>query len=116
MNITGKINIFVEKMQGKEGTWNKFTGTISHKNEDGTYINASIRVEFNKSNFPAHTLENLDENKTYQIEVLEGWLDCKAYMTKEGKQGREIFLRVNKAKHVKVSDIKKEDNNPFASK
>ena len=116
MNITGKINIFVEKMQGKEGAWNKFTGTISHKNEDGTYINASIRVEFNKANFAKGVLDNLDENKTYQIEVLEGWLDCKAYMTKEEKQGREIFLRVNKAKHVKVSDIKKEDNNPFTSK
>lgn len=114
MKVTGRINLFIENVKKDDGTfWQKYTGTISHKHEDGSYTNASIRLVFNKEEFPEAKMKNLKAEKTYQLEVEDGWLDCKAFVRAENKQGREIYIFINKAKLVNEKTIQNKNELPF---
>ena len=74
MNVSGKISVFVEKKEGKNGNqYQTYSGSISHKHEDGTYTNAKIEIEFD-SKFPYNDkLTQLKEKTAYQMEIKEGW-------------------------------------------
>ena len=99
MNISGKINLFVEDKTTSEGrAFKVFNATLSHKNEDGSYINASIPVVFGKENFSEEKKSALKSGVAYLLNVTKGFLDVKAYTDKNGDNKRQILLFVQEAK------------------
>ena len=105
MNIVGKFVIFVEDKQTSKGKIKTFNTSISHKNEDGSYTNARMEVRFAKENFPLERINKLVSTKCYTFEVIEAWLDCRAFQTKDGKDAREIFLSIKQANPVESKDV-----------
>ena len=110
MNVTGKTTLFVEDRKG----YNFIVASVSHKNQDGTYINTSIDLRFNKTKFPKENLAKLEKGKAYSFEITDGWLDCEAYEV-EGKSKRNLFIFVNDGKLLDSKDVKQKAKNnlPF---
>lgn len=96
MNVTGKINVFVEKRGNDNIQFNGYVGSIAHKHEDGSYTNARIEVVFDRKNFE-DKLKTLQEGFAYTFNVKEGWLDCRAYKDKEGKERRQLMIYIKEA-------------------
>ena len=109
MNITGRITVFVEDKKTDKGMIKVFSTSVGRKNEDGSYTNASIGVRFTKDNFPNERLNKLAANKCYVFDLVEAWLDCRAYEKKDGKSGREIFISIKDAKPVESREIVRKD-------
>ena len=110
MNITGKFVIFVEDKETQKGKIKVFSTSISRKTEDGKYVNASMEVRFTKDNFPFERLNKMESKYCYSYDVKEAWLDCRAFTTKDGKQGREIYLSIKDAKPLERKEIVGRDN------
>ena len=116
MNVNGKILLFTEGHtinQGKkdEKSFLTFTTTISHKNEDDTYINASVEVRFVGDMYEKG--QKLAPDSAYTLNVEEGWLDVRTYQDKEGKLKKVIFVNISKAKtEGKPKKLNKVEN-PF---
>lgn len=105
MNITGKFVVFVEDKQTSKGIVKVFSTSVSRKEADGKYINASIGVRFQKENFPNERLAKLDQHKCYTFDVKEAWLDCRAFTRKDGTAGREIFISIKSADPVDSKEV-----------
>lgn len=115
MNVSGKISVFVEKKEGKNGNkYQTYSGSISHKHEDGTYTNAKIEIEFD-SKFPYNDkLTQLKEKTAYQMELKEGWLDSKCWEY-EGKKQYRILIHVKDATILSAKEVVANNSNglPF---
>lgn len=105
MKLTGKFIIFVEDKHVKDGVIKVFSTSVSKKQENGSYVNATIGVRFGKTNFPNERLEKLQMNKCYTFDVTNAWLDVRAYTTKDGKAGREIFIHIEEATPVESKEV-----------
>lgn len=95
MNLTGLTTIFVKDILTERGPFRVYSTTISHKDEDGKYTNATIKVRFAKD--LEDGLKTLKPDYCYQMELKSAWLDCRAYTNKEEKDSREIFIFINSA-------------------
>ena len=113
MNVSGKITMFVEKKKGKNGSYQTYSASISHKHQDGTYTNSRIELEFD-SNFPHNDkLTALKEKVAYQLEVKEGWLDCKSWEY-EGKKQYRILIHIKDATILSAKEVSQTSNGlPF---
>lgn len=109
MNITGKFVIFVKDKETSKGKIKTFSTTISRKEENGSYVNASMEVRFAKENFPYERLNKMESKYAYSYDVKEAWLDCRAFETKDGKQAREIFILIKTAKPLEKKEIVRKD-------
>ena len=121
MDILGKVTIFTEGHQvGKQGdkdfkAWLGFTTSISHKNEDNTYLNTSLEVRFTGDlNKKAQTLT---PDTMYTLNVTKGWLDVRAYTNKQGELNKILYLVISEAsiegKGKKIARKVNDDNLPF---
>ena len=116
MVITGKIKLFVETKQAEEGRKFKvFSTSIGTKYEDG-YLNKSMKVFFVAENFPAEKLNKLQDNKVYEVELIDAWLGVRGYkLVNEENPHTEFYLMINKAQLTGSKEInkKKETDLPF---
>ena len=114
MNVSGKITMFVEKKQGKSGDFATYSGSISHKHEDGTYTNARIELEFDSKFEHKDKLSQLKEKTAYQLEVKEGWLDARAWEY-EGKKQFRILIHIKDATILGAKEVAQNNNSglPF---
>ena len=118
MNITNeKITIFTEGHGEGDKAFLGFTTTISHKNEDNTYLNYSIEVRFVGDMYAKG--QKLAPDFAYKLNVEQGWLDVRAYQDKEGKIQKRLYLAIAKAttegKGKKINKVKTLDESglPF---
>lgn len=109
MKLTGKFVIFVEDKKVNDGTIKLFSTSISKKQDNGSYVNATINVRFGKTNFPNERLAKLEHTKCYTFNVTNAWLDVRAYTTKDGKAGREIFIHIEEAEPVESKEVIRKD-------
>ena len=108
MDVKGKINVFVEKLEGKNGnSYQRFWGSISHKHEDGTYTNARIELQFGNDFVNKDKLTQLKENTAYEFEIVNGWLDCKAWENAEGKKEYRIMIHIREANLLSSKEVNK---------
>ena len=107
MELTGKTYLFVEKVDYQGGKFNRYSTTISHKNEDGTYINTSLEVKFTKEFLTPDKEANLKDTECYEMDIKKSWLDTAVYQDKEGKNKHKIFLKISDAKILSVKKIDK---------
>ena len=95
MEVTGKIKLFVEFKDGKEGR--KFpviTTSIGTQKQDKTYSNITLEVKFNKTNFPEENLHKLDVNKVYDLEIKNGWLAVREWTQNENiKKALYVYVK-----------------------
>lgn len=113
MNINGKITLFVKRIEKNVGQpnykgFNVYSGSIGSKQEDESYVNASIEIKFDKENFPFEKLDKLNPTKAYTLNIEEGWLGARAYQS-DGKDRRVIYIFVKKAIFESAVVIKKVD-------
>ena len=109
MKITGKTTLFVEHHEGAK-PFDTYSTTVSHKNEDGSYLNANLEVRFTQAFLTEEKKKALKPNVAYQLEVKDGWLDVRSFTTKEGAIARVLVLVVNDATMLQQKEVKKAEN------
>ena len=112
MELSGKMNLFVEDVKSQTGTFKKFSTTISSKDANGKYINKSLEVRFNKENIPEEKQNKLLSTKCYSLEVESAWLSVRSYtkmVNDEEELRRVIYLYIDKATIKGAKDIKKSE-------
>ena len=116
MKISETIRVFVENKQTKEGKpFKTFSTSFSTKNEDGSYINKSMEVRFNKENIPESATAKLLETKVYTLDVENAWLGVRSYKNADNEEVKVFYLYIDKATIKEAKDINKSKNNdlPF---
>lgn len=126
MELTGKLTVFVNDYKTKEGEIvRRYSTSIHKKEQDGSFKNCSLAVQFAKANFPAENLAKLKETEFYTFEVSEGFLsvDCwkdgtnhPMIIVKEAKltdKGIRNIKPVKKAKPVEKKAEAVDDDLPF---
>ena len=110
MLVSGKFNVFVEDKKGQEKSLFKtFSTTISSKQQDGSYLNKSLEVRFDKENFSSEQIAKFDSHYMYEIEVSEAWLGVRSY-TKDENEVRILYLFISKAKCLSKKKINKQSD------
>lgn len=113
MKITGKTTLFVEHHEGAK-PFDTYSTTVSHKNEDGSYLNANLEVRFTQAFLTEEKRKALKPNVAYQLEVKDGWLDVRSFTTKDGTIARVLMLVVNDATVLSKKNCNKtKDELPF---
>ena len=107
MKVSGQITLFVKEQKGEKGPFKTFSTTIGHK-QDGVFINATMNVKFSKD--LEEGLKQFKVNYCYTLDIKEGWLDCKPYTNKEGKQQREIYVFIAEAEVKSKKKIESNEN------
>lgn len=109
MNLNGKITLFVEKstikVEGNDKEIVKLSTTISHKQDDGSYLNKKVDVNLSKKKFPDEAVAKLDANECYTMEVYDGFLSVRSWKDRHQQDRREVVIVVNDGKltgHKKV--------------
>ena len=117
MQISGKLNLFVQDKKGKENKpFKTFSTTVSSQDLEGKYINKTIEVRFNTENIPLEKLNKLSANKMWILEIEEGWHGVRSYKNDNDEEIKVLYIYVNKATVKDSKDIQaKEENNdlPF---
>ncbi len=112
MNVSGKINLFVNVVGGNR----YFSTTLSslEQGENAVYENYYLDVRFDKKHFVKEQLALFQENKCYTIEILKGWLTFRSY-EKDGKKIKKPVIHIVEAKTEKVINCKRKDTDdlPF---
>ena len=93
MNVNGRITLFVATKEKEGNKFKTFRGSVSSKNEDGTYESYSLDVIFDKETFPSDKLNKMKDGFSYQLEIEEGWLKVRSYK-KEDSNNPNIQRRV----------------------
>lgn len=110
MNVTGKINFFVKKLEGKEKeTFTFYDGSLGKKNEDGSYQNARIGIKFSPKFEKKDALEKLVEGRAYVLDISDGFLTFDMYEKNEVKVTKFVVV-VNAATLVSSSPVKAKTN------
>lgn len=110
MEISGKVNIFVEDNKGKTGTFKTFTTTISTKDKNGKYLNKSMEVRFNRDNITEEQTNKLLSTKCYTLEVESAWLSVRSYskiINEQEEERKVIYLYIDKATIKSAKDVRK---------
>ena len=117
MQISGKLNLFVQDKKGKENKpFKTFSTTISSQDLEGKYLNKTLEVRFNVENIPQEKLNKLTSNKMWILEIEEGWLGVRSYKNGNDEDVKVMYVYINKASVKDSKDIQvKEENNdlPF---
>ena len=80
MDISAKgIKLWRKDIEGKNGTFYRYSVGVSSKNQDDTYTNAYIDVMFSKKSGAPEKIPN------GAICDIEGFMSAKSYKDKEGK-------------------------------
>ena len=73
-----KAKIWRRDFEGKNGTFHKYTVSVSKKNQDGKYVNAYIPLFFTKNSGAPEKIEN---GTTCSI---EGFMSVESFKDKDG--------------------------------
>lgn len=110
MQVNGKIVLFVENHQKEGSSFQTYSTTVSHKNEDGTYINSTMEVQFTKAFLTDEKKKGLKDDYCYTLELKDAWLDTRVFKTKAGSQAHIIFIKVNACDMIEKKKLNKSTN------
>ena len=86
-----KAKIWRKDFEGKNGTFYKYSVSVSKKNQDGKYVNAYIPVRFTKNSGAPEKIEN---GTTCSI---EGFMSVESFTDREGNTRNTPQIVVMKA-------------------
>lgn len=101
MQLSGKIIVFVHEFsyyneKGVAMTGLRYNTSVSRKEENGDYTNASLEVVFSKAVAEDYDLEDrFDEGDMLEVEIKEAWLTCRGWEDSEGNPRRVLQAFVN---------------------
>ena len=79
----------------------RYNTSVSRKEENGDYTNASLEVVFSKAVAEEYSLEdNFDEGDMLEVEIKEAWLTCRGWEDSEGNPRRVLQAFVNSVKDL----------------
>lgn len=109
MKLVEEINFFIEDKTKKDGTTIRtFKTNISTKQEDGSFVRLYKDVIFSSKQFPEAVLRKLDPAKVYTLNIIDGWLNVREYLDKDGNKHKVDYIFVNKAKLTGAKAIDQE--------
>lgn len=115
MNLTGKINVFVEhkpyKKNGEEKIFYKLTTSIASKKEDGSYIRKQVNVFLNDKKYPEALLAKLNPMFMYVGEIAKGWIIVDDYVNADGKTVKNLAIYVDEIKWTGRTAIDQDKRN-----
>lgn len=106
MQLSGKIIVFVHEFsyyneKGVAMTGLRYNTSVSRKEENGDYTNASLEVVFSKAVAEDFDLEDrFDEGDILEVEIKEAWLTCRGWEDSEGNPRRVLQAFVNSVKDL----------------
>lgn len=74
-----KVKVWRKDFEGKNGTFYRYSVSVSRKMEDGKYVNAYIPVVFSKKSGAPEKISN------GAVCSIEGFMSVDSYTDKEGK-------------------------------
>lgn len=102
-----KTKIWRKDIEGRNGTFYKYSVSVSRKNEEGNYINAYIPVVFSrKSNAP-------DVISNGAMCDFEGFMSVESYTDKNGNTINNPQIVIMKAYFEEDSFAEAEEDIPF---
>ena len=91
-NFNGKARLFAKTINGVNGVFDVYNVGVSKKNEDGSYVNASLDVILSAK--AKEDIKNVKpyagKNCKYYDVVIKGWLTVKK--DKNGKNFVAVFV------------------------
>lgn len=117
VNITGKINVFVERKEITDKDKNKKSIVIlstsieqakDKKNPDAKRARIYCDVSFTSkaTDWPQSRLDKLKEDHCYTIDILDGFLGVRAW-DYNGEQNKRLVIFVNDAKAVAAKQFER---------
>ena len=106
MQLSGKIIVFVHEFsyyneKGVAMTGLRYNTSVSRKEENGFYTNASLEVVFSKEVAEEYSLEdNFDDGDMLEVEIKEAWLTCRGWQDSEGNPRRVLQAFINSVKDL----------------
>ena len=106
MQLSGKIIVFVHEFsyyneKGVAMTGLRYNTSVSRKEENGDYTNASLEVVFSKDVAEEYSLEEKkEEGDILEVEIKEAWLTCRGWEDSEGNPRRVLQAFVNSVKDL----------------
>lgn len=100
MNVNGKLNVFKNVVVKDEKEIITYNTSISREIE-GKRVNYRLEVQFAKNNFSEATLNKLEVNKCYVLNVEEGFLS----FNQKGDK-KYFFVKIMKASILDVKECK----------
>ena len=88
VTVKGKAKIFRNERQGRNGTYVNYATSLSRKNKDGAWENASIEVRFRRGDEPVFRDTNVD------IEIVDGFLTFRKYKSQDDKEHALFYIMV----------------------
>lgn len=111
-NVNGKARIFEKEITAKGKTFTVYNVTVSKKNEDGSFTNASIDARFSHNALKAlnrlDPVEGRNGAKWYDV-IVVGWLTVK-----ESNGKNYVALFVNEVmSEAKFEELGDDEDLPF---
>lgn len=106
MNLSGEIIVFVHEFEYTNGKGVLMQGlryntSVSRKDEEGDYLNASLEVVFSKGVADSYKLErDYGEGDMLKVAIDEGWLTCRGWEDKDGNQRRVLQAFINTVEDI----------------
>ena len=124
MKITGKIYLFANKYQNKDGeTITRCSTNVAENDKDGNVKSRFyLDVKFAGKKAPKkEDVEKLKDDHIYEIDVKDGFLGCKSYTNKDDElvvKPELVVLEceITDVKKVKKTETKKKKAKPSKSK
>ena len=106
MQLSGKIIVFVHEFsyyneKGVAMTGLRYNTSVSRKEENGDYTNASLEVVFSKAVAEDYGLEDrFEQGDMLEVEIKDAWLTCRGWEDSEGNPRRVLQAFVNSVKDL----------------
>ena len=99
VTVKGKAKVFRNKRQVRNGTYVNYATSLSRKNKDGAWENASIEVRFRRGDEPVFRDTNVD------IEITDGFLTFRKYRSQDDKEHALFYIMVMEYTQGAASDV-----------
>ena len=114
MEITGKIYLFANKFEGKNGTFTRCCTNVSDTDKDGNvkgrvYFDVAFRGEKAPKK---DQIEQLKDDCIYEIEVIKGFMGAKTYKEKTIPEIVILECKILDVKKVKKAKTEKKKAKP----
>ena len=114
MEITGKIYLFANKFEGKNGTFTRCCTNVSDIDKDGNVKGrVYFDVAFRGDKAPKKDqIEQLKDDCIYEIEVIKGFIGAKTYKEKTIPEIVILECKILDVKKVKKTKTEKKKAKP----
>lgn len=99
MNVSEKnVRVWRKDMEGRNGTFYRYSVGISKKTEDGSYVTAYMPIRFTKN---AHMPGKIENGAKCDF---NGFLSVDTYLDKDGNEVKQVVIIAMNARLTEAND------------